>query len=139
MRSPKSRALCLAATLAALTPGCGGVGLGTVPVEGTVTYQGKPLTNGTVTFQPKEGPPAIGAIGPDGHYKLTTKEHDDGAIPGHYQVGVTSVEGTPNLMPGGPGYKPIKQILPRHLGQPSNSRVEADVSSDKKVINLDLK
>src|SRR5690348_16271909 len=42
----------------------------TVPVKGTVTYQGKPLTKGTVRFEPDAGPEAEGEIRPDGTYEL---------------------------------------------------------------------
>ena len=43
------------------------------------------------------------------------------------------------MMPGQPGYKPTKPALPMHLGQPENSRVEADVPGPNGVINIDLK
>ncbi len=38
------------------------------PVTGKVTYQGKPITQGTISFQPvsPDGTPATGSIGTDG-------------------------------------------------------------------------
>ena len=52
-------------------------------VHGKVTYQGKPLTFGTVLFMPveapKEGPiqPASGTISPEGTYELTSRSAPD--------------------------------------------------------------
>ena len=48
-------------------------------VHGKVTYQGKPLTFGTVLFMPVEAPkegsiqPASGPISPEGTYELTSR------------------------------------------------------------------
>lgn len=42
-------------------------------VTGLVTLDGKPLTTGVITFNPKTGgPTAYGAIGTDGRYELRT-------------------------------------------------------------------
>ena len=73
--------------------GCGGGGtphLGkTVPVKGRITYRGKPLVQGTVTFEPEDtGREASGDIGPDGTFVLTTFTDGDGAVPGIHRVRV---------------------------------------------------
>src|SRR5205823_12586516 len=54
--------------------GCGGGGPKTALVRGTVTYKGKPVPNGTVTFIPASGHHATGDIRPDGSYTLTRSE-----------------------------------------------------------------
>jgi hypothetical protein len=59
-------------------------------VSGIVTLDGAPVTRGNVQFQPDaaqgaKGPPANGAIGPDGHYELTTAG-SPGAVVGKHQV-----------------------------------------------------
>jgi hypothetical protein len=55
-------------------------------VTGTVTVDGKPIAGGTITFVPAKGKAAIGSIGPDGRYTLTTFTADDGAIVGDHKV-----------------------------------------------------
>ena len=67
-------------------------------VHGKVSYQGKPLTFGTVLFMPVEPPkdgaiqPASGAINPDGTYELTSRS-TPGAVVGDHKVAVIAVEG----------------------------------------------
>ena len=71
--------------------GCGGstdpaAPVSTVPVKGTVTYQGKPLTGGTIKFEPEgAGREAYGQIKPDGTYVLSTYKPDDGAVLGPHR------------------------------------------------------
>lgn len=77
------------ALVAVLGCGQGGSEVATYPVEGQVLLKsGKPLTSGRVVFVHREGlvPPAVGSIGPDGRFKLTTRKASDGAVPGDYKV-----------------------------------------------------
>jgi hypothetical protein len=73
--------------------GCGGGEFETAPVRGTVTCEGTPVTSGTITFKPiaeeaadKPGKPAMGKIGADGSFVLTTYKTGDGAIIGMHEV-----------------------------------------------------
>ena len=70
--------------------GCGsGNGLDTVPIKGEVTYNGKPLTEGTVAYlpvKPGTGRSANGPIGPDGTFSMTTQQRDDGVVKGEYNI-----------------------------------------------------
>jgi hypothetical protein len=65
-----------------------------VQVEGTVSYRGKPLTNGMINFEPTDPARANDAasalIGPDGRYRLRTRKPGDGIAPGSYRVAVRS-------------------------------------------------
>jgi hypothetical protein len=59
-------------------------------VSGIVTLDDKPLTRGKIQFQPDkskgtQGPPAVGDIGPDGRYEMTTAQVK-GAVFGHHTV-----------------------------------------------------
>ena len=56
-------------------------------VEGTVTYDGKPLAGATVQFVPLDsnGTTANGMTGDDGSFRLTTHSTGDGAKPGDYK------------------------------------------------------
>ena len=82
--------------------GCSQSGLpGTVPIRGAVTYQGKPLKFGEVLYNPvdKSGRRARGVIQPDGSFRLTTLEKNDGALPGEYRITILAL--APH--PGEPG------------------------------------
>ena len=67
----------------------------TVPVSGTVTYNGKPVQGAVVTFNPtdrKVGKTAIATTDASGKYTLMTFEQGDGAIPGTYKVTISKVD-----------------------------------------------
>ena len=67
----------------------------TVPVLGTVTYQGQPVAGAVVTFLVDGNtPPATGTTGPDGAFELTTFKNGDGAVPGSYTVSISKFETT---------------------------------------------
>jgi hypothetical protein len=69
----------------------------TVAIQGHVTYQGKPVTSGTVGFNPTNpsNRPAIGHIGSDGMYCLASFRTKDGVMPGEYKVTVQSFSSLP--------------------------------------------
>ncbi len=80
--------------------GCGSDTPHVVPVKGKVSYQGKPLTSGTVMLVPDgDGFGATGQIQPDGSFILTSFKQNDGAAPGKYKV---TVEVFPEATAGGP-------------------------------------
>lgn len=89
MKHPLFAAVALATGLLSLA-GCGsGSGLDTIPIKGEVTYNGKPLGEGTVAYlpvKPGTGRSANGPIGPDGKFSMTTLKRDDGVVPGEYQI-----------------------------------------------------
>jgi|GEM_PF-679659 len=69
-------------------------------VQGTVTYKGEPIRRGTVIFMPDEskgqqGPAAMGVIGNDGSYLMTTEQTGDGAVVGLHKVGIMALGETP--------------------------------------------
>ena len=66
-----------------------------IEVKGSVVLEdGKPLTSGTVEFEPVSGSvyQASGEIGPDGSFSLKTADSGDGAAPGEYRVKVVPDE-----------------------------------------------
>ena len=98
----------------------------TIPVKGTVTYRGKPLTRGTVTFESVDnGKEANGEIKPDGSYELTSFKTGDGAVAGEHRVSISDTDKKQGV--------PIKY---RSLG---SSKIVIDVSADKTDYPIDLK
>jgi hypothetical protein len=74
--------------------GCSGEKAITTPVHGTLTYKGKPLFEGIVSFHAIKIDPGLpnrtpqGSVDASGHYSLSTFKLDDGAVPGDYAVTV---------------------------------------------------
>ncbi|WP_146118811.1 DUF4198 domain-containing protein [Blastopirellula marina] len=86
--------------LAAMLAGCGKSLPATSPVEGYVTFDGKPLEDATVIFvsgnaNMSNGEVALGKTDPQGKFILTTfvgGEADvKGAMPGSYQVTISKM------------------------------------------------
>ncbi len=139
------RGLCVSLLVCfSLVSGCGESLPKTVPVRGRVTWQGKPLPMGTVTFQPAEsgpgGPlrPAVATIESDGTYQLSTFRTHDGASPGEYTVAIHA--STPPPMEA--GSPPPKWLVPPKYATPATSGLTATVpadASEELVLNFDLK
>lgn len=136
--SPLSLAAALGLLFAA---GCGkGSQLEMIPVRGEVTYQGKPLTRGLVTYMPTKagaGRTANGPIQPDGTFVMTTQKRDDGVVRGEYNIVVHSDEEDPNQprtreeieSQRGPAPAP-KLLIPEIYLSPETSGL-SDVVDDK--------
>jgi hypothetical protein len=79
-----------------------GCGPGLVPVEGTVTLDGRPLASATITIQRDAPTPAErsfrGETDEAGQFQLQTADgQSSGALPGDYRVYITSVKAPPTL------------------------------------------
>lgn len=73
--------------------GCGGDGLDRVPLMGTVTMDGAPLTGAVLSFTPAAGTPGEGALGVSdeaGKFEVISSREGDTGIPaGEYTVRVS--------------------------------------------------
>jgi hypothetical protein len=77
--------------------------LATVPVRGTVMYQGMPVAGATVAFLAPGAPRhAVGTTDDAGRFRLTTFEPGDGAIVGRHVVTVTKASGDAPAIPATP-------------------------------------
>jgi hypothetical protein len=116
--------------------GCGGEAntTPTVPAEGTVTFKGQPLENGSIQFLPDKGRPAMGKI-TNGHFVMTTNTEGDGAPPGTHKVIVTSTQDVPQKG----GDTTTKSLIPNKYGDPGQSGLSVEVpAGGKKDIAIEL-
>jgi len=136
--------------------GCGSDdGLGQrYQISGKVTYNGQPLSKGTINFAPVEsdGHPAGGQI-VDGAIKdVGTASTGDGVLPGKYRVAITAIEeadvsgvskkyggGFPDSVEIAKAQKKAKKLIPAKYGNAFDSGLTADVSSSNRTFNFDLK
>jgi hypothetical protein len=81
----------IALLICIILSGCRKPSFETVPVCGTVTYQGKPVPYGVVKFQPADanrGRSALAFIAAGGTYDVRTLNDARGLVPGEYLVTV---------------------------------------------------
>jgi hypothetical protein len=122
-----------------VTTGCGDP-LNRQAVSGTVTYKGKPIPAGSVTFVPipETGPTSSGAAIKDGKYEIA---RDQGLAPGKYRVRFagTDKEVLGPAVPGsGPTPQPPKEILPpKHTHQSTHEVEVKSGGSNSFDFNLD--
>ena len=118
----------------------------TAPVSGHITFQGKPVVEGTITFQPAHGRPAMGTIGADGSYRLTTFENGDGAPPGKYTV---TIEARHVTAPPAPksmkdevnvpfGKTKIEWLVPEKYSRLDSTPLNAEVVRGPNTIDFNL-
>jgi hypothetical protein len=133
--------LVIAASL--LVAGCSGGADGLAIVKGKVTYNGKPVPNGTVNFIPTGGaiPSATGEIQPDGSYSLQTflgSRPSEGAVIGKHQVVVVAMQDMASRLPEERSPLP-PPIVPVKYTSPATSDLEVQVEDKENTIDLDLK
>ena len=137
-----------------LLAGCGGGPSRppTYPVEGTVTLDGKPLPDATVTFRPAGTDsgqrPANGKTDADGRYQLTTFSAGDGAMAGSYRVAIMkfaavdsaaiAADGDDYVPPRGPLPTP-KNELPKKFADADQSGLTATVEATAEGEIIDFK
>lgn len=148
MRSqPRAGAACrrfllgpILASAVLLPMGCSGAaGPAMAPVSGTVTYNGKPVPKGTVSFvATKDGQRnATGMIDQAGHYTLQTENPRDGAEVGDYEVSIFShdeeiLDYTPKT--------PIKvqRVVPEKYEDPKKSGLKRTVKPGSNTFDFEL-
>lgn len=125
---------CVIATmLSAGIVGCGDKYPKCVRVGGRITYHGKPVKMGMVSFvqtgNEKEGGllhPATGDIKSDGSYAMQTFRSGDGVLPGDYAVTITAFDyGSPR-----DEQQRLPSLVPAKYGSPQTSGLKATVPAD---------
>jgi len=109
--------------------------LGLVPVQGTVTLDGAPVSDASVTFFPENGPSAHGSTDENGRFSLTTNQLNDGTLPGHHHVVISKFE----IKNEGDPYAPPVYLIPERFSSPATSGLEQTIpSTGKKDISITL-
>ena len=131
---PGIAALIVLIPLFLLTAGCFGPPppSETVPVSGSVSFAGEPLTSGMVSFIAVAGDggssrPASAPIQGDGTYKASTFKAGDGMIPGQYKIVVTSEEQL-TVEVRAAGKKPVS-LIPKQYTSADQTPLTLDVES----------
>ena len=136
MPTPRSRFALVSLPCIALL-GCGS---NLPPVQGTVTYQGQPLSGATVTFIAPSGHIAAGTTDASGQFSLAPPAQP-GFEPGRYRVTVTKYgqsegAGSPadmarmKMYQGGRISAPPQSEIPAKYGHVNSSGLEANVTGN---------
>jgi hypothetical protein len=110
------------------------------PINGEVSFQGKPIKFGTIRFEPVSGQP-VGSSGDirDGKFSI---DRNAGPAPGKYKVWVQAFDrmSEAGAMPGQEG-PPPKDILPKKYLENAAEEVDIKEVSDSQpnTLKLDLK
>ena len=119
-----------------------GCGSSTQKVSGQVTFNGQPVTGGSLTFLPKTvegsqeaGKPATATVGSDGKYVLGTEKADDGARVGRYQVSYSAPVAE---MPAGVELKPGQSPPPSPFDKLVPKQPEVEVKTGANAIDVEL-
>ncbi len=130
MRRTLSIGPILAAFLATLA-GCGSGGPTMVPVAGTVTIDGQPLTYGQIQVLPNGWRPASSPIGSDGRFMLTTTVSGDGCPVGTHNVVVLAGEPLPG--------DSMKWHAPKKYADPTASKLTITITGPTNDLKIELK
>ena len=126
-----------------LSAGCGGGGVPTMPVNGVVTMDDKPLDEATVNFYAEAGGMGGSArTGSDGKFVVTAGDgKSKGLPPGKYKVTVSKIKGgtitdEPPVAAVTDG--DLKNDLPPIYSNPSQTKLSYSVTGDGKPIEIKL-
>ncbi len=128
--------------------GCGQRYPQTHPVSGTITYQGQPVTAGTIVFYPEQGRSATSSIEADGSYRLTTFRPGDGALPGRHTVTITAIaeaSSGPASMEEemehgmlGRGEEDVRWLVPKQYSRRDSTPLTAEVPAHAQTLDFHL-
>jgi hypothetical protein len=124
--------------LTALAAGCGGGGDSRRAVQGTVTLDGRPLSEGTIVFLPASGADGATSGGPirDGRFALPAAR---GLVPGDYRVQIRAYDlaARPANAPSDPLAPRTPQKVPIRFRQPASLLAHV-ASSGENTFTFDM-
>lgn len=126
-----NRIVCFFLLIGCLSVGCGGPPAG--ELTGRVTFEGTPLTSGTITLVPvaADGEYAHAEIQEDGTYVATTDKSGTRIPLGQYRVMISA---TKDMGPEAP----VEPLLPLRFSSDVQSKLTTDVAEGENVQNFDL-
>jgi hypothetical protein len=129
--------LCCGCLFAVTATGCEKSGPKMVTVEGKVSYQGKPVPRGYVSFYPdkNKGNQSMEVPnGPieDGNYHVKTRVHE-GMTPGWYNVAVSAAE---QIDPKNPYF--TKWLVPDKYADSKRSKLQIEVVENPPPSHYDI-
>jgi hypothetical protein len=134
--SPVNVIVCVLALTLLAPLGCES-GPKTGKVRGKVTYKGKPVKEGTVTFlNLTEGGAAEATIGPEGAYAVAT-----GVVVGDYVVEIKPLVEMRDTDPGKSPPAPVEKNapdIPRKYRMQGTTPLKASVKEGENEINLEM-
>ena len=116
--------------------GCSGDGLGRVPISGEVTYDGQPVVDGVIRFEPQRGTNMPIVIEPVKNGRYTT-DTTGGVPPGNYQVKILSYH-PDDPPPSGPTSPPRRQLLPKKYNSQSTLELTIETGQSELTQNFTL-
>jgi len=115
----------LIAALLLLAGGCGDP-LGRLPVSGSITLKGKPLTGGLISLQPIDGSVSSGSMVKDGTFNIP---QDKGLPPGKYRVRISAPDLSKKAQSSVSGtLLPAEDLIPPEWN--SESKHDIEVTED---------
>jgi hypothetical protein len=127
---PRTLQLFSLAALVLLGTGCSDGRPSRVPVSGQVLIDGQPVTRGTVQVIPQGDRAAYADIGPDGRFRLSTFEDNDGCVLGKHKVVVVSRE----VINAGSQ----KWLVPKKYSSFEDSDLRIDVTGPTDTLKIEL-
>jgi len=133
---------CAGLVLFAPLAGCGSDGPQIVPLTGSLTYKGQPVTNAVLWFQPEVGRPSWGQTDEQGQFKLSYDKTRDGAVAGKHKVwidrrAVTQAERDAQFQGKDlPASRDLGAFFRKYSQE--NSTLTVDVSKSNNPVKLDL-
>ena len=115
--------------------GCG-TSDGRLPVSGTITLKGQPVTEGTINFQSEDGATMSGGLIKDGKYEVPAVK---GLPPGKYIVRISAAKpgsAVDEPVPGESG-PPAEELVPPEFNSNSTLTFEAKEGTENQF-NFDV-
>jgi hypothetical protein len=134
MSFPFRGCFCAGLLLLVAVIGCGPADDGRRSVSGTITFQGKPLDRGNITFVSPDGLGSqTGAVITNGNYQIPAEQ---GMLPGRYKVAISSADGDvpadPNTAPGPSGNFTSVDRIPKEYN--TESKLEAEIKDQSENV-----
>ena len=118
--------------------GCGGGGPQKFSISGHVTYDGQPVTNGSVSLTPVDTSTGkgVGTDLIDGHYEF---EREHGPVQGKYVVRIEAQRPSGKKIPSEDGSPPLDQLI-QYIPAAYNvqSNLEVEITADRDDLDFQL-